>query len=349
MPEGNTPMTSTHDESKIRVSSPGDLVELVPYLLGFGPTESLVVIGLAIEESGRGRVTVSARADLPDGDDIASTARQMISAIQRQPGSTQVALLLFSDADHDRLRPLAQTAAALAQGAGLEVLDLLLVDAERWWSLQCEEPGCCPPEGTPRTGDSRVAAEAVLAGLAPLTDRAELGRVFEPIEPALDLTSALARGRARREAADPIGRGRRLATDMALFHAEARRLVDDPDRKLTAGQLARLGVALTEIKFRDEIWMHGVDDLSLDGAEPVLRQLMTRLPGRFRAAPLFLYGWLQWRRGEMGSGTRASMAADKALEADPGYSAAKLLDTAVQYGMNPRTTPLLDAMPEPQF
>jgi hypothetical protein len=341
-------MTSTDDDYQIRVSSPGELVELVPYLLGFVPTESLVVIGLASDESGRSRVTVCARVELPSEEDITPIAGQTIGAVQRQSGATQVAVLLFSDSDRDRLRPLAETAAALAEEAGLQVLDLIMVDAERWWSLQCEEPGCCPPEGTPRTGDSRVAAEAVLAGLAPSADRAELEKVFDPAEPALDLTSALARARARLEAADLlVGLDRRLATDMALFRAEARRLVDDPDRQLTAGQLARLGVALTEITFRDEIWMHGVDDLSLDGAEPVLRQLMTRLPGQFRAAPLFLYGWLQWRRGEMGSSVRASMAAEKALEADPGYSAAKLLDTAVQYGMNPRTTPLLDAMPEP--
>jgi hypothetical protein len=336
-------MTTVEPEARFTLSSHGDLVEAAPYLIGFPPVESLVTVGLR-EENGRSLVTVTARVDLPTDGRILPAAGPCLEAVDRS-GAAHVAFLLFSGGDHSQLRQYGLDVAELAKAADLMVMDILMVDAERWWSLQCEEPGCCPPEGTPRTNDSRVAAEAVLAGLAPSADRAELGKVFEPIEPALDLTSALAR--ARLETPDPIGRGRRLATDMALFHAEARRLVDDPDRKLTAGQLARLGVALTETEFRDEIWMHGVDDLSLDGAEPVPRQLMTRLPGQLAAAPLFLYGWLQWRRGELGTSVRASMAADKALEADPGYSAAKLLDAAVQYGMNPRTTPLLGAMPEP--
>ena len=52
------------DLPTIRVTSPADLIEAVPYLLGFHPTESLVVVGFD-DSAGSGRqVAVTARLDL---------------------------------------------------------------------------------------------------------------------------------------------------------------------------------------------------------------------------------------------------------------------------------------------
>jgi hypothetical protein len=323
------------EQAQIRVSSPGDLIELVPYLLGFPPVESLVVIGLA-EREGRMRVCVSARADLPTDGRILPVAGPCIEAMPRS-GATQVAFLLFSESDRSQLRQQGLDAAELAKAADLMVMDVLIVDAKRWWSVLCEEPGCCPPEGHPRTADSRVAAEAVLAGIAPLADRAELEKVFEPVPSGRRMAEALAHSRRRLEiAANPAGLEQRLRRDADLLRAEIRRREDDPTRRLTDNQVARLGSALRDIEARDGVWMD-IDDRTITDTS-VLVELMTRLPGELAAAPLFLYGWAQWR---LGSGTVAMMAADRALEADEDYSAARLLGAAVQRGMNPTTTPTL--------
>jgi hypothetical protein len=133
---------------------------------------------------------------------------------------------------------------------------------------------------------------------------------------------------------DRIARTRRA--DGALILAEARRHADDPARRLTVPQLARIAVALTDISTRDELWM-AIDESSVD-ADRLLIELLTRLPKGYLAPPLFLYGWSEWRRG---NGTLAGMAAERALAADPGYSAAALLQTAAQYGLDPRSTPRL--------
>jgi len=56
-----TDTTRAVDASVLRVRNPGDLIEAIPYLLGFHPRDSLVVVGLAGT-----RVSVTARIDLDD-------------------------------------------------------------------------------------------------------------------------------------------------------------------------------------------------------------------------------------------------------------------------------------------
>ena len=65
---------------------------------------------------------------------------------------------------------------------GLErvgLLDALLVDGERWWSLTCAAP-CCPPEGTAYDLSGHpLSAEAVFAGMSALPDRDALGEMVQ--------------------------------------------------------------------------------------------------------------------------------------------------------------------------
>jgi hypothetical protein len=106
---------------------------------------------------------------------------------------------------------------------------------------------------------------------------------------------------------------------------------------LTGEQLSRYGVALTDLKVRDALW------LALDDGCPPVSQLMgelhARLPAPYDAAPLFLFGWAQWRAG---NATLAMMAAERVLQSQPGYSAAVLLLTAAQRGLDPGTVPALN-------
>jgi Domain of unknown function (DUF4192) len=38
---------------------------------------------------------------------------------------------------------------ASAHRYGINTADALIVSGDRWWSLGCTNPSCCPPEGTP--------------------------------------------------------------------------------------------------------------------------------------------------------------------------------------------------------
>jgi hypothetical protein len=102
--------------------------------------------------------------------------------------------------------------------------------------------------------------------------------------------------------------------------------------------VCRFAVGLGDIAIRDVLWL-AIDQQRLDGRALWLF-LLQRLPPPHDCAPLFLFGWASWRDG---AGTLAAMAAQRALAADPGYTAAELLLSAIRNGLDPFRTPKLRA------
>ncbi|HJQ01559.1 MAG TPA: DUF4192 domain-containing protein [Jatrophihabitans sp.] len=335
---------TTCDVPLIRVSNPGDLIETVPYLMGFHPTESLALVGFAGDPSGRlHQVTVTMRLDLPDDLEELTDLGAPVEAFTASQTESVVAIVHTERVSGDprtmpKLCALRDLFFDELAAMGLQVADVLVATGSRWWSMCCDRVECCPAEGTARSpGSSSVAAEATYAGLVALPDRQALAAtlVGAPIEERARLEPLLGSAVRRLDAAaHPAGRRRLLRTDLAAILRRARKEQPTvPDR-----QLARFAVALTELAVRDAVWL-AVDDRTMDGG--LLYQLHTRLPVGYTAAPLFLYGWVQWRAG---NGTLAVMTAERALAADPGYSAAELLIETVQRGLNPASTPPLSRL-----
>jgi hypothetical protein len=78
------------------------------------------------------------------------------------------------------------------------------------------------------------------------------------------------------------------------------------------------------------VWL-AIEDGRIDGRDLFLH--LARTPPESRRAPaLFLFGWKSWREGH---GALASMAVERALHADPVYSAATLLQAALTQGIDP--------------
>ena len=336
-------MTDTRPGATVlQVRDPGDLIEAIPYLLGFHPRESLVVVGLD-----GGRVCVTARVDLSELGDagvLPSTVR-----VLRDSGATHVLAVIFEAAvtvvDRHALprREVVGELADCLDGAGADLVDALLVVAGRWWSYACDEE-CCPPEGREIPGDaSPAAATATYAGLVALPDRDELRAALEPdddttralLEPLLAeqehaAVAAALSGRAQR---------RQRSVKRAIF-AAAR----DADESLFLGgsgalsdeQVCGFATALGETPIRDSLWL-AVDQRRLDG-RVLWREIARRVPSPYDAAPLFLFGWASWRDG---NGVSASIAVERALASDPGYTAAELLGGALMHGLDPRRTPRL--------
>jgi hypothetical protein len=339
-------MTPT-DLPRIRISDPEELIELIPYLIGFHPRESLVIVGFGgSNPESVGQVQVAVRVDLPADDSRAEELQQVVDALVRSSVRSAVAVLITDTHGGNprasaSLQRLAAVIGDLLDAAGIALVDLLVADETRWWSVVCEDAECCPASGSPRSqGSSVVAAEATMAGLVAFTDREQLAAQLTPegdrhrLEPAL----ATAENRVTRALLDNCLR-RLRRTDSAALFAEIRRRSDGPTgkpKRLTDRRLARFGVALTDIEIRDELWL-AIDDSRVD-AESLVHELVTRLPEPYDAAPLFLFGWIQWR---LGNGTLAGIAAERALGSDPRYSAANLLLTAVRHALDPRTTPSL--------
>ncbi|MCW2494602.1 DUF4192 domain-containing protein [Jatrophihabitans sp.] len=329
------PSAQTDDDPVLRVRGPADLINVVPYLIGFHPVESLVVVGLA-----EGRVVVTIRMDLDNLADPAPLHEAVAS--MRRGGAESFLGMVFT------LRPpaygfphweaVAELDSAVAT-VSAPLQDVLLVGPERFWSYLCTDPTCCPPDGTERDhGDSGVAAAATYAGLVALPDRESLYRLLDPLpdeqrgalRPALEAAveeeiTAIAQAAQQRRNRSVV-----RALFAAARAADAGTLPNDP------AQLARFGAALRGIEVRDALWM-GIDDGRLDG-EALWRHLARTLPSPFDAAPLFLLGWGSWRSG---SGALAGIAAERALESDPSYTAAELLLGAVSGAVDPRSVPKL--------
>jgi hypothetical protein len=329
---------------QIRVGNPGELIETVPYLMGFHPVESLTLVGFS---GGRGRpqrVTVTVRVDLPNRPDQLGDLTALTQAFRTSRTESVVAILHTDRFTGDpRARPelceLEDRVVCGLRGLALEVSDVLVASADRWWSMWCEQPECCPAEGTSRAGQGSAAvAAATYAGLVALPDRQALAESIAgsgPVERAA-LGPLLAEARARR-AAD-VDRAEQRADSAAIL--EAARCYPAELATITDEDLAWFGVALSEPRIRDLVWL-AVDARAVD-ASALLHLLHTRLPKEYAVHPLFLYGWVQWRAG---SGTLALMAAEQVLAIDPGYSAARLLVEAVRRGLDPVRTPALSELP----
>jgi uncharacterized protein DUF4192 len=332
------------------IHGPADLLQAVPYLLGFHPVDSLVLIGLD-----GAHLVVTARMDLSDVAEPAAVAHTL--GVMARGGATRVLFVVYDSGSAERPPPWGGLAAALQDDcdrAGCGLSDVLRVADGHWWSLLCTDPRCCPAAGNPlpdRT--SPFVAAATYAGVVALPDRQALADTLQPQpEPQLARLGSLLRAHqltALRATADGTdhtdgtgGNRRRYERERvrALFAAARRASPNsgdaDGDTELSDSELIAHAVALTTLRVRDRIWL-AIDDGRLDGRR-LWRAMSRRLPAPYDAPPLFLFGWANWRHG---NGALALIAAERAIESDPQYTAADLLLATLSHGLDPRNTPPL--------
>ncbi|MEO8887868.1 MAG: DUF4192 domain-containing protein [Jatrophihabitantaceae bacterium] len=330
-------MSENETVPTLRISGPADLLQGVPYLLGFHPAESLVLIGLA-----DGQLVVTVRVDLVDlvEPDVLADALEAM----RRGGTDTVVAAVYDDSPRTSPLPwngVARMVREECERCGCELADVLRVAGGRWWSYECSSWACCPPEGKELPGaPSPFVAAATYAGLVALPDRDSLSAQLDPLP---DLARAtlepmIAEQERAVVAAVLDGAGGRTERSLKRTLFAAARAADRsrPAAALGDRDAARFAVALSGTGMRDSVWM-AVDDRRLDGRE-LWRDLARRVPAPYDAAPLFLFGWACWRAGH---GALAGIAAQRAIDSDPTYSAADLLLAALARGLDPRQLPRL--------
>ncbi len=323
------------DESRLRISTPHDLVAAVPYLLGFTPSESLVVVGL------RDRVVVfELRVDLPESDGRSATADYVAEIVQRQ---RITGALIVGYGDHDPVSAAVDATAAALDARSVQVLEMLRVAGGRYWSYLCTNPECCSPDGTAvDVSSSRVAAEATYFGLTTSANRDELAHRLAPVggEERAELTAAAARAE---------GRLARLVTterrgDVAALSAVTGMIAVDravariaSGAALTADEVAWLALLLINVTVRDYAW-DGVGT-AVDTHVALWTDVLRRCEPELAAAPGTLLAFASWRAGD---GAISTIALERALAADADYAMARLLLQAIEGGLSPRE--YVDAM-----
>src|SRR5450432_1690617 len=150
---------------RFKLKTPADIVDAVPYLLGFQPHDSLVVLSLRGE---RKRVGLTARVDLPQPELAAQCARDFVGYLTRDHAAHAIVRSRApSDGrSHPSVQPLAAALTEQLLLASIEPLEVVCGGAGRWWSLLCMNDACCPSEGTPigAVSTSVCAAAKTYAG-----------------------------------------------------------------------------------------------------------------------------------------------------------------------------------------
>lgn len=296
---------------RLTARRPADLLAAVPFLLGFHPEESLVALFLQA-----GRVLLTARYDLGEPTDL-----DLADLVEQHRPSGLLLVAYCADVGRGRAALRAQADALDSRGREdgsepVDLVDLLLVDGRRWWSLACTA-GCCPAEGTPYApSEHPLSAEAVWAGLVARPDRASVVATVTGPDP--DDWDAL-RSRAR-----PLEARLRGADRLRRQDALGRAVVD---------ALPRLGSGLDDVAclelallVRDTV----VRDVAcaLVTREDARRHLalwlevVRRTPPELAAAPLCLVGIAAWAGG---NGTLLNACCERLAALDPGYSMGRLL------------------------
>ncbi|MEU4209095.1 DUF4192 domain-containing protein [Streptomyces sp. NPDC026206] len=358
----SVPAWESRTETQITLRSPAELADALPYLMGFHPTDSVIMLALHGE---RGRFGGRLRLGIPDNaEEWSDVSDQLAETLvagcgKRGPRPDGIVLFLCQDPAKgetarqvmERLRPLAQSLRLACGGLDVPVYEALCISDGRFWSYCCPDERCCPREGTPLAlpGTSVMAAAAAYAGIqvrgtlremearyAPLT-----GRRADEQESALDAAAAdlvprILRGTdcetVRQETLDLA----RLVVERFHEARPAARPEADArdDSLLAADEAAAIILGLQDRTTRDRAaeWMEGPQ---APAALRVWRALARRCVGPYiehAAAPLTLAGWVAWSTGEH---PEARVALSRALSADPEYLFAQLLHRACNEGMDP--------------
>src|SRR5215475_1973510 len=140
----------------LRIRTPADLATVVPYLVGYQPERSLVIIGE--RPADKRRATFLPRFDLPMVGHVGRFVRFVVAVSLRAEITSASLVLYLPDGElPEQGRAFVTDLIGAFDDEGVRVREALRVDGGRWWSYYCENPVCCPPEGTPiDTGQASV-------------------------------------------------------------------------------------------------------------------------------------------------------------------------------------------------
>lgn len=329
-PAGQTPPA-------IRVASPGDLLAVVPYLLGFHPDRSIVVVGTGPP---RNRVQLAFRYDLPDPPDPARAHDIAMHAASVLARGHVTGAVIAGYGPGTMVTPAVQEIRTQLADAGIEPGDMLRAENGRYWSYLCQNPGCCPPDGVPfDQAVSPVAAAAVSSGLTALPGRENLAATIAPDNgPARDVMRQATAGAQQWAAGltrDPSAARTQVSASGCQLVRAVIAAYRDGDR-LSDADAARLSVLISNLRVRDEAWvLIDATDISPHLAlwTDMTRRAVTGIP-----ACASLLAFAAWTAG---NGALASIALARALDADPHYRLAHLITEALQVGVAPQTGPVM--------
>jgi len=313
-----------------RLRNPADLLAALPYLLGFHPRDSLVLVTL--EPGDPPAVDLVLRADLPPPGAEREVAEQVAAPLRTR--RSPVAMLAVIGGRVDEPPPVVAAVRDVLAGLGLRP------PLESW--AESTEPGArwaclgtrCHSGVLPDSTASPLAAATAAAGLVTHASRDGLRRLVAPDDDAALQRRAgmLDRAVAAAELDRALAGRPAVVRDLRVVHAAVRAAAGG---RLPVGdhEVVRLAVALSDQQVRDLALGLCLGDETAAPAERLWLALTRATPPPEVAEPAALAALSAYLRGE---GALAGMALERALLAWPGHTLATLADRALRLALPPR-------------
>jgi hypothetical protein len=309
------------------LTSPHDLLAAIPFLIGYHPQDSLVLVALKDEAVG-----MAMRVDMPVG--VSAEGYDLLASHFLRDGADGAFIVAYvGEGAVDPENVLINTSAALVR-AGIDIKESLIVSNNRFRSMICSDLTCCPPEGSaiPDLGSSRIAAEHVIAGHPMPFENvdglvqsiAALPSSFESVW--ADEVQAFWVSSDSEEIQELQRDGATAIIDLVGEYREGR---GAEDRELAARVIGRL----SDIQVRDFALGSHTDE-SADYYWAMWRDLLRIAPRGFVAPIACLFAAMAYERGE---GALAHKGLDRGLGDDDQYSLAHLLRRVFTAGWPPQS------------
>ena len=307
------------------VTSPHDLLAAVPFLIGYHPTNSLVLLSVKDD-----LLEMAMRVDYPVNASPASY--KLLASHLTREGAEAALAICYEPSGHDGGEEVLNEVANSISEAEIPIRELILVKNGKFRSLLCDDLTCCPPDGSPipEFGSSRIAAEQVSQGrVLPFNDVAGLAESISALPISRDPLWREKVAKFKVDASsENLNQLQRDGADSILTLADF--FITDGN-SFDQDLIARVMGRLSEIQVRDyALGCH--DDLSSDSYFQMWRSLLRMAPPGSVAPIASVFASLAYERGE---GALAHRALDRALLDDPDYSLAKLLRRVFSTGWPP--------------
>lgn len=320
-----------------RLRSPVELVAAVPYLLGFHPRDSLVLVSIVDR-----RIGLTSRIDVPPRAEAAEVAGGLATVLAEE-GCDEVVVVVVGGGrpvggpDDGRRPPrsdLVEATRSAFDGLGIPVSSAIWVPevaaGARWRCYDSGARGVLPDPAA-----SAVAAATVAAGHVTYSSREQLEQLVAPVDPITvqrrsDLLNALCDLRCagsdpdldpETDAFNLVGAWvRRAGAEGSGF---APRLDDEA--------VVALCVALSNPVVRDAAFGFTPGPLA-SGAERLWTVLVRESPDPEAAEAAVLLAHSALARG---NGALVGIALERALRAWPGHRMSELFRSAMDRGLGP--------------
>ena len=304
------------------VHTPRQLLSALPHLIGFHPDNSIVIVAMDDDE-----ILTIARVNW--ASDQVHLPESLLAGL-RQVEKPAMVLVAYGDKEIS----LEQLIDLVPQAKEFDVLDALWVRSRRWTSLMCDDVSCCPLEGNVLSDVTATDLEFMVAGSAPFASREDLATRLESIE--LDASQLKERDSAvevmRDDFAAEIAKHTSKVSARGMYLDRLMQVwISETDHDWQSHAL--LVLVVSDIQMRDGFLRRMLDQpqLRLAIRTTLMHAVSQAQQGSVAPLATALAGcaWLD------GNGALATVALERALAADSGYSLARLLERAISHNVPP--------------